>query len=79
MARLMLQQGAHEPDWAPLEDTLLGDFMFMGYAQGIRMYKHAQTRRYLNLDPQGRAYRYVAEKDLYEPMPLPAALAHAFS
>lgn len=75
---IFLQFGAHEPDWKPLEDTLLGDFMFMGYSDGIRMYKHQLTRRYLNLDADGRAYRYLGERRGYEQIPLEDGIAHAF-
>lgn len=73
-----LQFGAHEPDWQPLERTLLGDFMFMGYSDGLRLYKHRHTRRYLNLDEEGRAYRYLGKKKRYEQIPLEDGIAHAF-
>lgn len=61
--------GMHEPDWAPLEGALpleqRAEFMWMGWAirpdgPPIARYKHAVTRRYLNLDAEGAAYRYVA-------------------
>lgn len=55
------------------------DFMYMAQmrARGrppIHLYKHIETRRYLNLDDGGHAYVYVQEErddDLgrYEPMP----------
>lgn len=77
--KIFLQFGAHEPDWQPLEDTLLGDFMFMGYSDGIRMYKHRYTRRCLNLDADGRAYRYRGEKRRYEQTPLEDGTGHAFA
>jgi hypothetical protein len=60
--------GWREPDWAPLErvlpQELCADFMWMGwevrpYGPPIARYKHAVTRRYLNLDEDGGAYRYV--------------------
>jgi len=44
------------------------DFMIMGRAErrsprpGIVLYKHIFTRRYLNLDDGGHAYRYIATK-----------------
>jgi hypothetical protein len=76
--KVFLQFGAHEPDWEPLEQTLLGDFMFMGYTDGIRLYKHSFTRRYLNLDEKGRAYRYLGENRGYEQIPLEEGIAHAF-
>ena len=53
-----------EPDWKPLEGVLSRehreDFMFMGTAGGIVLYKHRDTRRYLNIDAvTGRFYRYA--------------------
>ncbi len=52
------------PDWKPLEGVLspehCADFMFMGSAGGIVLYKHRDTRRYLNIDSEtGRFYQYV--------------------
>ena len=53
-----------EPDWKPLEGVLspedCADFMYMGCAGGIVLYKHRDTRRYLNIDAAtGRFYRYA--------------------
>jgi hypothetical protein len=52
------------PDWKPLEGVLsrenCADFMFIGTTGGIVLYKHRDTRRYLNIDSQtGRFYQYV--------------------
>jgi hypothetical protein len=52
-----------EPNWKPLEGVLsrehCEDFMFMGSAGGIVLYKHRDTRRYLNIGAKtGRFYRY---------------------
>jgi hypothetical protein len=52
------------PDWKPLEDILSPEdcscFMYMGSAGGIVLYKHRDTRRYLNIDATtGRFYRYA--------------------
>jgi hypothetical protein len=52
------------PDWKPLEGVLsredCADFMFMGTTAGIVLYKHRDTRRYLNIDAEtGRFYQYV--------------------
>jgi hypothetical protein len=52
------------PDWKPLEAVLspgdCADFMYMGHAGGIVLYKHCDTRRYLNIDAvTGRFYRYA--------------------
>jgi hypothetical protein len=52
------------PDWKPLEGVFSReqcvDFMFMGTAGAIVLYKHRDTRRYLNIDSEtGRFYLYV--------------------
>lgn len=76
-AKLMRQFGAHEPDWEPLK-LVFGGFMFMGYCDGIRMYKHHDTRNYLNLDEHGAAYRWLGEKIGYVQVPIEDAIADAF-
>ena len=53
-----------QPDWRPLENALPSefceDFMFMGKAGDIVLYKHRITRRYLNIDAvTGKFYRYT--------------------
>ena len=53
-----------EPDWKPLEGALsrenYADFMYMGHVGGIVLYKHRDTRRYLNIEAEtGRFYRYA--------------------
>lgn len=52
-----------EPNWEPLERTLrrheCADYMYMGRAGEIELYKHRLTRRYLNIDPDGRFYMYL--------------------
>jgi hypothetical protein len=53
-----------KPDWRPLERALPSefceDFMFMGKAGDIVLYKHRITRRYLNIDAvTGKFYRYT--------------------
>lgn len=53
-----------EPDWKPLEGVLspehCADFMFMGSAAGIVLYKHRDTRRYLNIESvTGRFFQYI--------------------
>jgi len=50
-------------DWAPLE-LMLGPklcecFMFMGRSGELYLYKHIDTRRYLNLDAEGNP-AYIA-------------------
>ena len=49
-------------DWMPLERILGVDlcqsFMYMGRSGEIHLYKHIDTRRYLNIGPDGQCYRY---------------------
>ncbi len=52
-----------DPNWTPLELVLptceLENFMYMGRAGEIELYKHRLTRRYLNISADGqRFYRY---------------------
>ena len=75
--KVMRQFGAHEPDWEPLK-LVFGPFMFMGYCDGIRMYKHQYTKGYLHLDEHGAAYRWLGEKKGYEQIPLERAIGLAF-
>jgi hypothetical protein len=53
-----------EPNWAPLERAIpakeLEDFMYMGRAGEIELYKHRVTRRYLNIGQNSESfYRYL--------------------
>jgi hypothetical protein len=53
-----------EPDWKPLEGVLSSDdcsfFMYMGVISGIVLYKHRDTRRYLNIEAAtGRFFQYI--------------------
>lgn len=53
-----------EPNWAPLEAVValgeLSDFMYMGNAGEIELYKHRLTRRYLNISRDAQTfYRYL--------------------
>ena len=53
-----------EPNWAPLERAVpvtdLENFMYMGCAREIELYKHRITRRYLNIGRNSqRFYRYL--------------------
>ena len=55
-----------EPNWEPLErhvpEGLWGEFMWMyrvlPEGRGIEAYKHRDTRRYLHLDHNGRAWQW---------------------
>lgn len=60
----------YEPHWPPLEEAIgldrCRDFMYMGSAQGadgtpVYLYKHAITRRYINLSDDGRAWKYEGD------------------
>lgn len=60
------------PDWAPLVELApdhIDDFMWMFEAElengvVLHAYKHWETRRYLHLDPAGRAYVYIWDETL---------------
>jgi hypothetical protein len=76
-----------EPVWEPLEravgEELAGTFMWMyeietaghGYFQA---YKHIETRCYIHLDDDARAYEYIPEQR-YRPIPLADAIALALA
>jgi hypothetical protein len=56
-----------EPNWEPLERALplreCSDFMYMGRAGEIELYKHYVTRRYLNIACDSQIfYRYSEGK-----------------
>ena len=68
-----------EPNWTPLELAVpaceLADFMYVGRAGEIELYKHQLTRRYLNIDRNSHQfYRYVDGK--YVEITQAAALEH---
>jgi hypothetical protein len=53
-----------EPNWAPLEAALptpeLENYMYMGNAGEIELYKHRLTRRYLNVSRDAETfYQYL--------------------
>ncbi len=53
-----------EPNWVPLEMVIpteeLDNFMYMGRAGEIELYKHRLTRRYLNISGDAaRFYQYL--------------------
>ncbi len=52
-----------EPNWEPLKRAVasvhLPDFMHMGRIGTMELYKHRNTRRYLNIDAvSGRFFKY---------------------
>ena len=56
-----------EPNWAPLESALpreeCEEYMYMGRAGEIELYKHRWTRRYLNISSDGQTfYRYSGDE-----------------
>ena len=67
-------------EWTPLEQMLGPElcerFMFMGRSAEIYLYKHIDTRRYLNLDAQGQCFRYTGKG--YEPEERVIAVARVF-
>jgi hypothetical protein len=67
-------------EWTPLEQMLgpelCEQFMYMGRSGEIYLYKHIDTRRYLNLDAAGQCFRYTGNG--YEPEELAKAVAHVF-
>jgi hypothetical protein len=75
-----------EPDWKPLEDALpaawCGGFMWMTRIPQdetvIELYKRGITRRYLNLDHDGGAWRYDHQENVFRPEPLDSAVEEVF-
>ena len=68
-----------EPNWAPLELVLpvceRQNFMYMGRAGEIELYKHQLTRRCLNIERNShKFYRYLDGK--YVEISQAAALEH---
>lgn len=67
--------------FAPLERVLgpyfCEDYMFMGVHCEISLYKNIRTRRYLNLDAEGHAWRF--ESGSYHPQPLADAIMAVFA
>ena len=56
-----------KPDWLPLENSIPSeyceDYMYMGKAGDIVLYKHRLTRRYLNIDAvTGKFFRYTNDE-----------------
>lgn len=79
----LMEDFRHEtPNWAPLEKVIpikwCAGFMWMGETRGIHLYKHGFTRRYLNLDMEGSAYRYLGFSNRYERMNLDDAIDAVF-
>jgi hypothetical protein len=71
-----------EPNWAPLERavpaTELENFMYMGRAGEIELYKHRITRRYLNIGRSSQKF-YRCLDGKYVEITRAAALDHVRS
>jgi hypothetical protein len=80
--QVMLEAGANEPNWGPLETVLplkwCGGFMYMGCFDGVHDYKHGLPRRSLQLDDECRAYTYDSKRDRHRQIPLDVAIDHVF-
>jgi hypothetical protein len=67
-----------QANWKPLEERLgqarCAGFMFMGRINGVNLYKHGLSRRYLNLSDDGRAFRQL-DRGRFEEIPFSEALA----
>jgi hypothetical protein len=54
-----------EPNWTPLELAVpaweLENFMYMGRAGEIELYKHRLTRRYLNIGRNSLSFYYYLD------------------
>lgn len=59
-----------EPNWVPLEAVLppneLGNFMYMGSAGQIELYKHRFTRRYLNIGRDAQTFYWYLDGEYVE-------------
>lgn len=79
-AALLIEQlrQALAPNWAPIEKLcppgLCEQFMFMGKVDGIHLYKHVDTRRYLNIDASGATYAYDPAASRYLPISITEAM-----
>ena len=79
-----LQPPAQTSNWTPLVnlvgEKLAADFMFMGACEGLNLYKHVNTRRYLNIDcSTGQTFRFVPQEKGYEPITHGEAIQYVLS
>jgi hypothetical protein len=81
-AKAMTSVKSPASNWTPLVklvgEHLATSFMFMGEAEGIFLYKHAQTRQYLNVDKFGQTYSYNGNCRGYNLIGGQSAVFHAF-
>ena len=77
-------------EWTPLEAMLGSElcrtfmymgrsspFVYLGQEQQLYLYKHIDTRRYLNLATDGRCFRFSPSG--YQPISHEEAIDHVFS
>jgi hypothetical protein len=71
-----------KPNWTPLERVLSPDectnYMYMGRAGEIELYKHRHTRRYLNIRSNGSNF-YLYSGGNYVEVTQAEALDHVHS
>ncbi len=72
---------ANQPNWKPLERLFsrkeCSAFMYIGSAGTIELYKHRDTRRYLNIDANTGEF-YLYGNNTYMKASKAAALAYVF-
>ena len=79
-----LTKPAPVSNWTPLVNLVgareAGDFMFMGTDGDLMLYKHVNTRRYLNINRiSGRTFQFVNCPQGYKAIPTDEALAYVRS
>ena len=71
-----------KPNWQPIRallcDYYVDKFMWMGRQGDIELYKHYDTRHYLNIDARGHCYEFTTDQT-YKQILTSAALKQAFS
>jgi hypothetical protein len=71
-----------EPNWKPLERLLSHEecaaFMYMGRVGAIELYKHRDTRRYLNIDAFSGEFYLPRGNNDYMKVSKAEALAYVF-
>jgi hypothetical protein len=60
------------------DDDEVADFAYVGTTEGVHVYRHTPTGRFLNLDNRGRPYRYDVLTDGFRPTSKRRALRHIF-
>ena len=73
---------ASEPNWKPLERLFSREecaaFMYIGHLGTIELYKHRETRRYLNIDARTDEFYLHRANNTYMKVSKAAALAYVF-